>query len=66
MDARTGAPGSALDLLDAGRQTLLDCRRVRSLAGYMAVDQPLNTLFVATHTGISRPDARMRRLLGWT
>jgi hypothetical protein len=61
-----GIAGSALDLLDAGRQTLLDRRRVRNLAGYMAVHEPFNTLFVATHTGISRLDTRTGRLLGWT
>ena len=32
----------------------------------MAVDEPLDTLFVATQTGISRLDARTGRLLGWT
>src|SRR5919201_3289738 len=61
-----GIPGNELDILDVGRQTLLYRRRVRNLAGYMAVDEPLNTLFVATQTGISRLDARMGRLLGWT
>jgi DNA-binding beta-propeller fold protein YncE len=61
-----GIPGNQLDILDARRQTLLYRRRVRNLAGYMAVDEPLNTLFVATQTGISRSDARTGRLLGWT
>jgi DNA-binding beta-propeller fold protein YncE len=61
-----GIPGNQLDILDARRQTLLYRRRVRNLAGYMAVDEPLNTLFVATQTGISRLDARTGRLLGWT
>ncbi|HKO24559.1 MAG TPA: PQQ-binding-like beta-propeller repeat protein [Chloroflexota bacterium] len=61
-----GIPGNQLDILDARRQTLLYRRRVRNLAGYMVVDEPLNTLFVATQTGISRLDARTGRLLGWT
>ena len=61
-----GIPGNQLDILDARRQTLLYRRRVRNLAGYMAVDEPLNTLFVTTQTGISRLDARTGRLLGWT
>jgi DNA-binding beta-propeller fold protein YncE len=61
-----GIPGNEFDILDARRQTLLYRRRVRNLAGYMAVDEPLDTLFVATQTGISRLDARTGRLLGWT
>jgi hypothetical protein len=61
-----GIPGNALDIRDARRQTLLYRRRVRNMAGYRAVDEPLDTLFVATHTGISRPDAQTGRLLGWT
>jgi DNA-binding beta-propeller fold protein YncE len=61
-----GIPGNALDILNARRQTLLYRRRVRNMAGYMAVDDPLNALFVATHTGISYLDARTGRLLGWT
>jgi hypothetical protein len=36
------------------------------MARYMAVDEPHNTLFVATHADISRLDARTGRLLGWT
>jgi DNA-binding beta-propeller fold protein YncE len=61
-----GIPGNELDILDARRRTLLYRRRVRNLAGYMAVDEPLDTLFVATQTGISRLEARTGRLLGWT
>src|SRR2546421_4709272 len=61
-----GIPGNELDILDARNQTLLYRRRVRNLIGYMAVDEPLNTLFVTTQTGISRLDARTGRLLGWT
>jgi hypothetical protein len=49
-----GIPGNELDILDARRQTLLYRRQVHNLAGYIAVDEPINTLFVATQTGISR------------
>src|SRR5436853_347736 len=61
-----GVTGNELAPLGARPHTLLYRRRVRNLAGYMAVDEPINTLFVTTQTGISRLDARTGRLLGWT
>lgn len=61
-----GNPGRWLDILDPHTNRLLYRRNVRNLSGFMAVDEPLGTLFVTTQTGISRLDARSGRLLGWT